>query len=179
MKSVVLKRVIVCVALSILSGMNASAQEKSSRIGAWEVLEINDAFSDKARTIISLTEGTNLLIIKCDEPGSVYVSVAMMKEWIGEGRYSFRDLMLRFDALPAYKQVWSHGDRSVTVINRESVSNFVSQLQTAKKLALRAWDFEGQPHDAIFAIPPETGDAINTVYKGCEAGDAPARISTR
>lgn len=178
MKRMNMKYVIACVALATLSAMHASAQEKSSRIGAWDVLEIKDAFSDKARTIVSLTEGTNLLIIKCDDPGSVYISVAMMKDWIGEGRYRFREVMLRFDALPAYRQIWAHNDRSVTAINRESVSNIVSQLLAARKLALRAWDFEGQPHDAMFDVPPETVDAINTVYKGCEAGDAPAKMIT-
>jgi hypothetical protein len=162
-------------AMCLASGLSgsASAQEKTWTVGGWDVLQVTDAFSDKSRTIISLEQANNLLIIKCDSPGSVYVSTALLKDWIGKGQYTFRDVLLRFDAKPAYKQPWAHDDRTVSLLISEDANAFVRQLLGARKLAMRVWDYDGDQHDAMFEIPAETRSAMDVVYQGCAAGPVP------
>lgn len=152
---------------------SALAQEKTWEIGGWDVLEMTDAFSDKSRTIISVKQGDNILIIKCDSPGSIYVSTALLRDWIGKGQSQFRDVLLRFDGRPAYKQTWAHDDHTVSLFGREDVNRFVRQILTGKKLAMRVWDYDGDQHDAMFEIPAETCSAMDVVYKGCAAGPVP------
>lgn len=147
----------------------ALAQGKESKIGEWLVIETSDAFTDETRGVVALQQDGNAIAVKCDEPGPVYIQV-LFDKYVGEGSNGKREVTLRFDSDPPYKERWVHDNTYAAQFDGPASDKFARRLASAKKFAIQAFSYDYETRVAIFELNEDARKAISTVYKLCKAG---------
>ena len=140
----------------------------SRAIGVWHFREMIDDFTDKKAVgaFLGESEGKGMLMVKCDEPGAVYVMLKS-NEFIGEGKSGVRDVLIRLDKSPAKQQLWAHGDNFAGIFEDGSAHQFMTSLLGVEQVAVRIRDYKLVDQDFVFEISTGTDEMLEALSKGC------------
>jgi len=169
MSRTILNSILLCFVLGN-SAASALAQpvETEEVIDGWQLIVSTDPFNDLGRGIAARAGAQGeMLVVKCDTGGTrrMYVSF-IADEYLGAGRYSTRNVDLRFDGNPAFSQRWYHDDMTASIFDQVPVEVFVSQLLVADTLAIRVTDFEFGSHTYVIDVSNSRA-AVSRAYEAC------------
>lgn len=164
---------LIGVAVSFLALASAAhaQDEKTEKVGSWELISITDPITDEGRMIAGIQSDDGMLALKCDEPGpeSVYVHW-ISSDYLG-GDYDRRRTTIRFDQDQPTTETWSYEGRNAIQTSDRAAIAFARRLRSASRVVLRGTDFRGGEHTAIFELVPEdTNAALTRVFATCGAG---------
>jgi len=114
----------------------------STAVGGWNLRTIKDPISDAIRGIANTSRENDInMVVKCDDNGSgeVYFSL-IATDYVGEGRYGYRDFTYRIDSAPARTLTASHDNHDASVFDLNpgtAGGNFMKELSTASRLTVR------------------------------------------
>lgn len=162
---------LVAVVVVLASASAASANEKTVKVGNWDVITIQDPIDDSTRAVAILSGEGGSLAIKCDKPGqdSLYVQF-VSKRYLGNLRssYSSRDFTYRIDADAPVTEGWAYEKSSALQFNRKFVYPLLDRLASASKVAVRASTYDYSTVDASFDLDG-VAEAIAQTRSTCQS----------
>lgn len=131
----------------------------------WNVQEHSDPITGKtamyASLIVAAPGGRAAdagITLKCDDvnnPESFWILVHMNDYLISDG---FIKVVTRFDEEPPQESRHFADGRTFYVMGGEE-DEFLERIRAANKLAIRAYDYDGDPHTVVFPLAGATGAA--------------------
>ncbi|HEX8641899.1 MAG TPA: hypothetical protein VF704_12205 [Allosphingosinicella sp.] len=128
-----------------------------------------DLINDRVRYSATLLQGGNRLVVGCepandDGPYVVFHS----RRWLARGHLlsGRRKLTYRFDNQAPRRMFWEIDDRRAELERDRRVDAFVRDIQTARRLVIRARDMEERRFDTVFDLRG-AGPAVSQVLRSC------------
>ena len=134
-----------------LAPIHAAADPQ--KVGNWTFEVVSDPITDQqtGRAWVDAPEGR--VFIKCDKPGSgtVYAAIAPDRPLGYEGpELKYPDVVWRADKGEPVDQQWKFFNDVGFTQSRQDAQRFMDAIAMSEHLAIRVFDYEGQPVDMAF-----------------------------
>jgi hypothetical protein len=146
------------VVLAVVAVLGASAG--AAHAAGWRYEMIKDPITDAARGMAALDGPAGAIAVKCDKNGSDVMYLHFISNsYLGSLRYKFRNAILRIDDGELKNLNLYHDGRSAILPSGDKqVAPLAGALGSAKKIAMRFTDYQGNFVDMVFEAD---GDPTN------------------
>lgn len=136
---------------SIFDSKSVKEKEPPSEPKMWRITEQNSPIDDSPEmtaTLIS-TSGSSALIIRCKEKKTELIFAP--EDYLGTPMSSTIKVVIRINDAPAVSESWSASSTGRGSFSPNPVQT-IKIIPDSARVFLRAFDFQGVPHDANFDI---------------------------
>lgn len=141
--------------MSISASLNLLAIVASLTGPNWRFQKLADAISDRTGAALEVksVDQKAKLVFACDltDPDRPIAIQFLAPSYLG-GEYN--DFVIRADKRPPFPGSWSITASTGYTFDPDIVKPLVAEVSTAERVYVRAFDYEGQPVDALFVDMP-------------------------